>query len=144
MRLRKVCYCGCPEGYITETGAQDVVRCLDCDKYLYNAPRSETGKDVRSVETTRAGIKPRKRSRIIERATGRCELCGRRPDSGELHVGHLISVKDGLANGLSDDEINDDSNLCCMCDSCNLGIGSQTVPLRLAVAMVMARLRSQR
>lgn len=140
-RMRKACYCGSFDGFITETGAQDVVRCLRCNKWQYNAPRTETGKRARSTSTVHAAIKPKRRAAILERATGRCELCGKRPESSALHVGHLVSVGAGLANGLTDQELNDPENLAAFCDECNLGMGKQTVPLRLAIALVMARLR---
>lgn len=132
----------CPgrQGRIEERGAQDTVRCTVCDAYLYNAPRVETGREVRSVSTVHNGIKPKQRSRVIERATGRCELCGAR---GDLHVGHLLSVKAGLEQGLTETELNDDSNLAAMCEECNLGIGKNPVPLRLVIALVMARTRNQ-
>jgi hypothetical protein len=134
--------CGGPTGRIEERGAQDCVFCSSCGAFQYNAPRTETGKKVRSVTTVHNGIKPNQRSRILQRATGRCELCGKRPETAALHVGHLLSVKDGLVRGLTELELNNDDNLCAMCDECNLGMGKQTVPLRLAVAMVMARLRT--
>lgn len=44
-------------------------------------------------------------------------------------------------DGLTDEEINSDDNLAAFCDECNLGLGKQPVPLRLAVALVMARQR---
>jgi len=53
-----------------------------------------------------------------------------------------VSLEDGKQHGLSEDELNDPENLCAMCDACNLGLGRETVPLRLAVAMVMARVRN--
>lgn len=60
-----------------------------------------------------------------------------------MHVGHLVSVKDGTARGMTDAEINDDENLAAMCDECNLGVGSETVPLRLAIAMVLIRIKNR-
>lgn len=97
---------------------------------------------MRSVATVHAGITARKRARVLLRATGRCELCGAQPpDVASLHVGHLISVRDGLDRGLTEVELNDEENLCAMCEECNLGLGREVVPLRLAVAMAMARVR---
>jgi len=40
--MRKPCKCGCVQGYIRRAGEQDVVRCMECNAYQYNAPRSET------------------------------------------------------------------------------------------------------
>jgi hypothetical protein len=141
MTLRSPCAkegCGNTRGRIVEKGAQDCVYCCACGRFQYNAPRTETGKAVRSVSTVHKAITPKKRARILERANTHCELCGK---SGTLHVGHLISVEAGMAQGLEDKEINSEENLCAMCDECNLGIGKQPVPLKMAVAMVMARLR---
>jgi hypothetical protein len=141
-RLRTPCTCGGLEGKITTTGGQDCVRCLACHKFQYNAPKVETGREVRTTTTVHNGIKPKQRYRIIERASGRCELCGARDDV-VLHVGHLISVEFGMQRGMTDQEINSEDNLCCMCDQCNLGVGKTPIPLRLAIAMVLARLRNQ-
>ena len=140
--MRAPCrYCGQTEGRIETRGGQDCVYCDYCGKYAgYNAPKTETGREVRSATTVHNGIKPKQRARILERATGRCELCGAR---GDMHVGHLVSVEAGLRQGLTDQEINSDENLCCMCQECNLGIGKSPVPLRLAVSMVMARVRNE-
>jgi hypothetical protein len=132
--------CGARFGRIVEKGSQDCVFCA-CGVFQYNASRVETGKAVRSVSTVHKGITAKKRARILERANVRCELCGKRAEYAALHVGHLISVDAGLKQGLSDSDINSDENLCAMCDECNQGIGKQPVPLKMAVAMVMARLR---
>ena len=140
--MRKPCKnCGHQYGYIIEKGAQDCVYCDECKVWQYNAPRVETGKKVRSTQTVHAAIKPALRAEVLLRATGRCELCGAKPDTASLHVGHLISVECGLAEGMTDDQINSLDNVCCLCDQCNLGLGKQPVPLRLAVSMVMARLK---
>lgn len=140
-RMRKPCgYCGCEDGRIQERGSQDCVYCFGCDRFQYNAPRAETGKPVRSVTSNRAGIKPSQRARIIvERASCRCELCG--TNKSELHVGHLLSIDEGLKQGFTEQELNHDENLAAMCAECNLGIGKNPVPLRLAVALQMARIR---
>ena len=143
--MRKPCLCGGVNGIVRQVSSQDTVRCVACDRFQYNAPRVETGREVRSVSTVHEAIKPKLRTRILERATGRCELCGKDGRAaGGLHVGHIISVKQGLEQGLTEVEINTEENLCAMCAECNLGLGSTPVPLRLAVAMVMARLRNQR
>ncbi len=142
-KMREPCRgCGCENGRIVERGAQDTVRCLDCDRHCYNAPRVETGKKVRTVQTVHEAIKPKQRARIIELATGRCQLCGKGPESGAtMHVAHLVSVKQGLGNGLTELELNSDENLVCACDECNLGLGKETIPLRLAISIQLARLR---
>lgn len=124
-------------GRIKTCNGQDVVRCARCDRYCYNAPKVETGRETRSVSTVHAGIKPKQRARLILRASGRCELCGSR-DS--LHVGHVLSVADGLEAGLTERELNDDENLVAACAECNLGMGRETMPVRLMVAILRARI----
>ena len=140
-KMRAPCKtCGSEYGEIRTTNGQDVVYCR-CGKYAgYNAPKTETGRAVRSTTTVHEAIKPKPRYRILERATGKCELCGKRDCN--LHVSHLISVEAGLRANMSDAEINSDENLCAMCDECNLGMGSTPIPLRLAIAMVLARVRN--
>lgn len=138
--MRDACSsCGHAMGRIVERGAQDCVYCLGCDRWCYNAPRVETGKAVRSVKTVHSALKPKRRAEILMRACRRCELCGRTSADGELHVGHLLSVADGLSQGLTEDIINSPENLCALCDACNLGMGKQTIPLRLAAAILRAR-----
>lgn len=134
--------CGCPEGVIRERGFQDVVYCRGCGAYCYCAPKSETGKPQRHIKT-RDVIPPKQRARIlIVRANGRCEICGASHSGNEpLHVGHLISIKNGRKMGLSEEDLNSDENLAAMCAACNAGLGTDTVPLRLMVRILMTRTR---
>jgi hypothetical protein len=44
-----------------------------------------------------------------------------------------------MLHGLKDEEINSDENLACMCEECNLGIGKESLPLRIAVAIIARR-----
>lgn len=137
--MRKPCdKCGHTEGSITETNAQDVVRCLACNKYQYNAPRTETGRAVRTVSTTHEAIKPKQRARIIERDCGHCVACGA---VNNLHIGHVVSVKDGHALSLSDEDINSDDNLVTLCAECNLGWGDRSMRANLYVAILIRRQR---
>jgi len=141
-KMREPCKkCGCPNGKIETRSGQDCVMCLVCGKHAYNAPKTETGRAVRSTTTVHAAINPNKRYRVLERASGKCELCGK--TGGVLHVGHLVSVDAGMRSGMTDAEINDEENLCSLCDECNLGMGATPIPLRLAVAMVMARIKNK-
>jgi hypothetical protein len=135
--------CGGVDGRVTERGAQDVVRCANCDKFQYNAPRTETGKAIRSVTTVHNGVKPRDRAIAIMRANCKCETCGKSAfsPSAELHVGHMVSVKCGMEMGLSDSEINDEENLIAMCSECNLGLGDEPIPVRLLFNVLVARIR---
>lgn len=132
--------CGSTSGSITTKNGQDCVYCGGCGKHQYNAPKTETGREVRSVTTVHNGIKPKQRARVLERDNGRCVLCG---GKGDLHVGHLLSVADGLRQGLTELEINDDENLAAMCVECNLGLSERPVPIRLLLAILKARIAIQ-
>jgi len=65
-------------------------------------------------------------------------LC--RAENAPMHVGHVVSVDAGMAIGLSDAEINDEENLIATCEQCNLGQGAQPIPLRVAIAILRARI----
>jgi hypothetical protein len=141
--MRASCRFGCEtaEGYIVEKSGQDMVHCSRCKKHQYNAPRTETGRAVRTVQTTHAAIKPRLRAEVLMRAHWRCETCFRNPGTAaeELHVAHFLSVADGHTLGLTDAQINSSENLLCMCSECNLGLGRESIPTWLAVGIIRAR-----
>jgi len=42
---------------------------------------------------------------------------------------------------MTDQEINSDENLAAFCEECNLGMGKTPISLRLAVAIVRARIK---
>lgn len=130
--------CGGTVGVIREVNGQDTVRCSACGAHCYNAPRTETGRTVRSVTTVHKQIRPSLRAKILQRDNHRCVLC--HAIDVPLHVGHIVSVDAGLATGLTDTEINDEENLIAMCEECNLGQGAQPIPLRTAIAIVRARI----
>jgi 5-methylcytosine-specific restriction endonuclease McrA len=138
MVMRSPCAgCGCLDGTVTTKNGQDVVRCAECGKWCYNAPRTETGRERRS-QRTRPAIRPGQRTRILLRDNSTCVLCHR--SNVALDVGHLISVHDGRILGMSDAELDDDENLAAMCASCNSGLSAETLPLRLVMAVLRARL----
>jgi len=141
LTMREPCkHCGGSEGFITTRSGQDCVHCACCDKWQYNAPRTETGRKARTFSTVHDAISSKQRARIVLRASGRCEMCGAKySDDTGLHVGHLISVENGVKQGLTDRQINSDENLSAMCAQCNLGLGSETVPLWMAAAIIRAR-----
>jgi hypothetical protein len=60
-----------------------------------------------------------------------------------LHVGHLLSVEKGLAQGLTERELNHDENLAAMCEECNLSLGNEPVRLAICFALLKARLRNE-
>lgn len=139
--MRRPCAkCGSEFGEIRPAGHQDCVFC-ECGAFQYNAPRTETGREVRTVKTVHEAISGKMRARIVERANLHCELCGAHGPDIVLHVGHIISVENGVRGGLTDQEINSEENLCASCAECNLGQSKATIPLHLAIAIVMARAR---
>jgi len=130
-------YCGGVDVQTRPKGPHVEAFCKTCGKHVSFVSKADAGLKTRTVQTTHAAIKPKTRARILERATSRCEICGRR--DGILHVSHLLSVDAGHSAGLTDAEINCDENLASLCEECNLGMGRSPVPLRLAVAMIRAR-----
>jgi 5-methylcytosine-specific restriction endonuclease McrA len=145
--MRQPCpACGGPYGRVETRNGQACVFCSTpgCGRWCYNAPRTETGERQRSMSTVHAGIKPKTRARVLLRAGSRCELCGIGADLTYLHVGHLISVKQGMAEGLSDAEINHQENLAALCESCNEGMGDESVPLRMMLRIVALRIGIRR
>lgn len=120
--MRAACaQCGTTEGYIIERGSQDVMRCVICDAYQYCAPRTETGKAVRTL-ASRPNIKPSTRARILHEHDYACVCCGRRAPDVSLDLGHLISRDDAARAGFLDDPLIDSEwNLAPMCQECNSG-----------------------
>ena len=68
--------CGGISGEVRTRNGQDYVFCLTCGRWCYNAPRVETGRAVRTVQSIREAISPKQRARVLVRAGGHCELCG--------------------------------------------------------------------
>lgn len=133
--------CGHSVGRVSTVNGQDTVRCELCGTFQYNAPRAETGREKRSVTRNREPLKPGKRARILERDGYRCQLCGSREN---LHVGHVMSVKEGLTYGLTQEELDDDENLMAMCDECNLGQGDTPMAPRLYRVLLQYRIKTRK
>lgn len=128
--------CGCEYGHLAPVNGQNVVRCVDCGVALYNAPKTELGQKPRTITTIHNGVKASTRYRVLERANGRCDLCG---NTGPLHVDHLLSVKLGFDLGLTEVELNSEENLAALCEECNLGKGALPISPRLYVALLKRR-----
>jgi 5-methylcytosine-specific restriction endonuclease McrA len=138
--MRQSCpACTSPFGYVERRNGQACVFCSACERWVYNAPRTETGERQRSLTTIHGGVKPKVRAAILLRSNGRCEICGADLAETDWHVGHLVSVKDGLAEGLTDAEVNHQENLCALCAECNSGIGDQSVTLRMILRIALRR-----
>jgi hypothetical protein len=135
--MREPCpACDCLEGTLITKNGQDVMLCGDCRVYCYNAPRTETGREPRSLRT-RPTIRPGQRARILMLDNSTCVLCHR--NDLPLDIGHLVSVHDGREMSLTDAELNSDENLAAMCSPCNSGVGRERLPLRIVVAVLRAR-----
>lgn len=134
-RLREPCRsCGSSHGRIETRSGQDCMFCSDCGNFQYNAPKTETGRKARTLQSVRS-ISPSKRYRVLERAHGRCELCGART---ELTIAHMLSVKDGF-DFLTDEQLNGDDNLLALCAECNGGQSARSVPPWLAAGLLYRR-----
>ena len=129
--------CGTSSGVLTPVGGQSTVRCANCGRLLYNAPKTETGEKPRSVVTVRRQVKPSQQARILDRDHARCVLCGR--GDIPLTIGHLLSVDDGFSLGASEADLADDANLAAMCEACNAGLGGRSV-LPATYARIMLHL----
>lgn len=130
--------CGVVEGYVETRGGQDCVFCNDCGKHNYNAPKTETGREVRTLRT-RPDIKPGQRTRVLDRDNGTCILC--HTTKRDLDVGHLVSVDEGRALGMTDAELFSDDNLAAMCSPCNSGYSSTSANPRVIAAAIRARIK---
>lgn len=140
MAIPTMCgFCQSPYVETRAKGPHVEAFCGECGRHLAFVSKVDAGLKTRTIQTTHAAIKPKTRAKILERATSRCEICGRR--DGILHVSHLLSVDAGHAAGLTDEEINCDENLASLCEECNIGMGRSPVPLRLAIAIIRARLK---
>lgn len=73
--LRQRCECGCNVGRVRLVIGQLTVRCGDCDRFHFNAPRALLG----LPET------PLKAVRIASRYNGVCKVCG-----AEHEIGHWV------------------------------------------------------
>lgn len=129
--------CGSDNVHIKPTNGQDVVRCLDGCGYSHCAPRTETGREVRSLRT-RPQIKPKVRARILDRDNGTCIICHR--SDLPLDAGHLISVDEGRELGMTDVELYDEENLAAMCNACNSGYGTTSINPRILLGLIRTRI----
>lgn len=134
--MRSACsQCSCWSGRIETRNGQDCVFCEECGKFQYNAPKTETGREVRRLRT-RPDIKPSQRARVLDRDNGQCIIC--HSTNRALDVGHLVSVDEGRALGMNDGDLFSDDNLAAMCAPCNSGYGSISVSPRIVAALIRA------
>lgn len=135
--LRSPCKCGSWYGRIDTRGGQDCVFCAECGGWQYNAPRLETGRDVRSL-STRPGITPSQRFRVLDAHGHQCVSCGA---TGSLQLDHLISRDDAERAGCLDELIDSEWNLAPMCPECNSGkrsLGTASIRLMYRCLLIKA------
>jgi len=135
--------CGSGDLEILPKGPHFAEYCTTCGTKQHAGwlQKTSIGMKPRSVQTTHQMIRPKIRASIIERASARCEICGVR--GVLMHIGHFLSVVEGIAAGLTDEEINSDENLFCCCEECNLGQGRRPVSIRILAAIIRARVRHE-
>jgi 5-methylcytosine-specific restriction endonuclease McrA len=135
-------HCHATDAQLITKGHQATVRCARCDRFLYNAPRVETGAKRRSVKTLRRSIRPAQQARILDRDHCRCVLCGTHDD---LTIGHLLSLEDGARLGAGTVELYSDANLAAMCEACNAGLrhGPRSINVRTYLTIVWRLVQTQ-
>lgn len=133
--LRAPCTCTGTKGVIKVRGGQNCVYCLLCGHYAgYNAPKHETGERPRSVSDY--DVSPKERARVLERARGRCELCGVDLAAVSVwHVEHLLPREIALKEELPVKIVNSEKNLAAFCEECNLGYKDLIDPILWLVIM---------
>lgn len=117
---------------------QDVVRCANCDRHCYNAPRIELGLAPVTL-ASRPDISPSRRYRILDAHGHACVSCHR--TDVDLQIDHLISREDADRLGFLDELIESDLNLAPMCAECNSGkrvTGSASIRLMYRCLVVAA------
>lgn len=135
--LREPCQCGGAHGYITPKNGQDLARCFDCGTWQYNVPRTESGRRQRSL-STREGITPSQRARILDTHGHACIYCGKRPPEVRLELEHMVPRELAEKHGVLDDLIDSVHNLAPACPECNSGQRAVTFNARSVALMVRA------
>lgn len=136
-RLRATCSCGSDYGHLRETNGQACVFCVECSKWQYNSPKYERGLAPKPVRSS--PVSPSRRYEVALRAGFICELCGKRANETEMHVGHLLSEVDIRAARLELSLSDDFANLAWLCAECNLGMGRRSLPLHELLVFLLRR-----
>ncbi len=137
--------CGSTVGYIIRKNGQDCLYCSVCDRYQYNAPRSERG--LRPVELRKDNdVSLTIEYKVIERANYRCEFCGASPQDDPdrvFHVSHLLSVEDIKQYDFPPELVKHFDNLAWLCDRHNLGMGKTSLSTHQLLLWVLRRLERE-
>jgi 5-methylcytosine-specific restriction endonuclease McrA len=118
--LSAVCECGCEHGYTVDRDNHIGLYCQNCDKWQKWISRLEAGRKPRTL-STREGVTPSQRARILDRHDHACIGCGKRPPEVRLELEHIISRELAAEHGMLDDLIDSEWNLAPMCPECNSG-----------------------
>lgn len=135
--------CGAVEPQLTDRNGQWVAHCPHCHDYIKCVPKADLGLEVRSV-TSRKGLKPRIRSRVLDRFGHSCISCGRIAGDVILHIDHIIPVQMAKDHGFYDDLIESEWNLAPECEECNLGKGAVVFSARTVALMYRALVLASR
>lgn len=128
--------CGSTDGELVAGVGTSSVLCGNCGRFCINVADCSAGRPL-GRRRARPWISPRHTVQIFIRDKCACFWCKRSDVS--LHIGHMVSVCDGRALGLSDAELFCSENLAVMCKVCNSGMGRETMPVWLWAAAVRAR-----
>lgn len=129
--------CGPVPPRLEERNGQMVAYCTECSGYIKCVPRADLGLETRST-TSRPGIKPRVRSRVLDRFNHACVSCGRLAGDVVIHIDHMIPVELAKQYGIYDELIESEWNLAPECEECNLGKGAVVFSARTAGLMYRA------
>lgn len=135
--------CGYSLTIVCANGPHLSKSCVQCNKFIGHVSRVDAGVKERTSQSIHSSIPERIKNEVRMRAGCKCEICGVPSYKTQLHIAHLISVNDGLRFHIPTSILNSLENLALFCDECNLNMGSETVPLRIAVIITAIRTRSK-
>jgi len=130
--------CSTSTGYVATKNGQDCVYCCGCGGWQYNRPRTESGREVRSIRSN-AEVAPSQRARVLARDNYTC-MCGKGDD---LHVDHAIPLAVAAELDFVDELIRSDDNLVTLCVECNIGKSVTLWEARMLYRILVLR-RKQR
>jgi 5-methylcytosine-specific restriction endonuclease McrA len=134
--------CNSTDALRSDKNGQATVRCRKCRKFLYNAPKVETGERPRTVQAVRPDVKPRVQQQVFERDAQACVLCHR--DDVPLTIGHVVSVRDAEELGEVGPWLSSPENLVAMCEACNAGLGATSLLPTTYARIVLRLLKAHR
>lgn len=116
-------------GYINENHVQDVLRCICCDTYWKNIPKTDSGRAVRMLTNGASRQYKKSRVKVLTRDTY-CEICNTAFNDKlgkQKHCGHIVSRKDAINLGMLESCIDHEDNMAAMCSECNSSLSSTSL-----------------